>query len=283
MENKDIFYSLIRETPQTLRRYSVLQVRVLSIKKNYMNIILPENGLFGYIKLPSGKEQEEWEEQYPKSSTIKAVVIGFPFDERAYRENSSEEQELLKIELGLDFPRKDHDDRHEGSRHENFHIDFPPIVKEIHPLIDLEKDRFELLREDRPTIEVREERIAPKNIKTEFRRISHPKYRNMSAAPAIDYLKGQPIGEFVIRPSSQGPEYLTISWHFFKGIVVHIKVRVEHKGVNNMSISYRVEDRENRAYSSIEEIIEKCIRPMNVLVQDVTSNKKFMNGKSVAM
>ena len=68
-----------------MRRYSLLQVRVLSIKKGYMNVIVPENGLFGYIRLPPGKEQEEWDQQYPKGSTIKAIVIGFPFDERAHR------------------------------------------------------------------------------------------------------------------------------------------------------------------------------------------------------
>ena len=50
-----------------------------------MNVIVPENGLFGYIRLPPGKEQEEWDQQYPKGSTIKAIVIGFPFDERAHR------------------------------------------------------------------------------------------------------------------------------------------------------------------------------------------------------
>jgi len=55
MDNKDIFYNLLGETPQTLKRYSILQVKVLSIKKNYLNVIVPENGLFGYIKLPSGK------------------------------------------------------------------------------------------------------------------------------------------------------------------------------------------------------------------------------------
>ena len=111
----------------------MLQVKVLSIKKNYMNVILPENGLFGYIKLPGNKETEEWEEQYPKGTTIKAIIIGFPFDERSYREQSENEQELLKIEMALDYPPPSSEDIKDN---------FPIIVKEIHPLIDLDKERF---------------------------------------------------------------------------------------------------------------------------------------------
>ncbi len=65
-----------------------------------------------------------------------------------------EEQELLKIEMALDFPHKDND-RHDGSRHDCMSLCFPAIVKEIHPLIDLDKDRFDLRKEDRPVIEVK--------------------------------------------------------------------------------------------------------------------------------
>ena len=72
---------------------------------------------------------------------------------------------------------------------------FPTIVKAIHPSIDLEKDRFELRKEDRPVIENREdkekERYVMKNTKPEFRRIAHPKYRNISSQPAVEVIKGE--------------------------------------------------------------------------------------------
>jgi hypothetical protein len=60
MENREIFYSLLKESPDTLKRYSMLSVKVLSIKKNYLNVIIPENGLFGYIRLQSNKTAEEY-------------------------------------------------------------------------------------------------------------------------------------------------------------------------------------------------------------------------------
>ena len=41
MENRDIFFNLLRETPETLKRYMIMSVKVLSIKKNYLNVIIP--------------------------------------------------------------------------------------------------------------------------------------------------------------------------------------------------------------------------------------------------
>ena len=38
-----------------------------------------------------------------------------------------------------------------------------------------------------------------------------------------------------------------------------------------------VEARDNRSYNSFEEIIDRYIKPMNLLVQDVTSNRKFLD------
>ncbi len=60
MENKEIFFNLLKETPDTLKRYMIMPVKVLRVKTNYLNVIIPENGLFGYIKLQSNKSAEEY-------------------------------------------------------------------------------------------------------------------------------------------------------------------------------------------------------------------------------
>ena len=66
--------------------------------------------------------------------------------------------------------------------HNCFETCFKNIVKELHPIIDLE--RFDLKKEDRPIIEVREDNPS-RNIKTEFRKISHRKFKNLAVGPAI--------------------------------------------------------------------------------------------------
>jgi hypothetical protein len=68
-------------------------------------------------------------------------------------------------------------------------------------------------------------------------------------------MKVAPNGDFVIRPSSQGPDYLTITWKFFGKVIIHIKIVCEQKSSTNMNFIYRIEDRENSTYESLEEII----------------------------
>mgnify|MGYP006905795258 CR=1 FL=1 len=58
----------------------IMPVKVLSVKKNYLNVIITENGLFGYIKLQSNKSTEDYEKIYEKGTIIKAIIVGFPFD-----------------------------------------------------------------------------------------------------------------------------------------------------------------------------------------------------------
>ncbi len=90
MENRQIFYNLLRETPETLKRYMIMTVKIISTKKNYLNVVIPENGLFGYIKIMGSKEQTE--EMYEKGAYIKAIIIGFPFDEKKFRDQAEDEQ-----------------------------------------------------------------------------------------------------------------------------------------------------------------------------------------------
>eukprot|EP00919_Chromeraceae_sp_WS-2016_P029176 GHVR01069174.1.p1 GENE.GHVR01069174.1~~GHVR01069174.1.p1 ORF type:complete len:113 (+),score=5.53 GHVR01069174.1:2471-2809(+) len=111
----------------------IMTVKILSFKKQYLNVVIPENGLYGYIRIYDSKPE------YEKGNFIKAIIIGFPFDEKKHRDQYEEEQELLKVEMGLNFPHKTDDRNHDRGVHDCFKVCFPQIVKEIHPLIDLEK------------------------------------------------------------------------------------------------------------------------------------------------
>lgn len=85
------------------------------------------------------------------------------------------------------------------------------------------------------------------------------------------------IGDFIIRPSTEGSNFLTITWLFYKNVVNHIKLMCEQKPESGALYAYRVLDRNrDKVYASIDEIIEKYLKPMNNLVADVISNKKFL-------
>lgn len=49
--------------------------------------------------------------------------------------------------------------------------------------MDLDKENFDLNKESMPVVEVREENVS--RPKTEFKRISHPKFKNINLQTAI--------------------------------------------------------------------------------------------------
>jgi transcription elongation factor SPT6 len=51
--------------------------------------------------------------------------------------------------------------------------------------------------------------------KYEIRHITHPKFKNCTLTQAINELQDREVGEYIIRPSSLGKNYLTLSWKFF--------------------------------------------------------------------
>lgn len=59
----------------------VVTVRVLSVNQQFLNVVIPENGLFGYIKLPNdktGDRNTSNKPKYEKGMFLKAVITGFP-------------------------------------------------------------------------------------------------------------------------------------------------------------------------------------------------------------
>lgn len=51
METKEIFYSLLKSTPETLKKYMVVTAKIMSVHNQSLNVVMPENGLFGNIKI----------------------------------------------------------------------------------------------------------------------------------------------------------------------------------------------------------------------------------------
>lgn len=57
-----------------------------------------------------------------------------------------------------------------------------------------------------------------------MRRINHPKFKNINSLKAAELLKDLEFGEFVFRPSSKGPDNITLTWKFFTNNIVHIDI-----------------------------------------------------------
>lgn len=92
---------------------------------------------------------------------------------------------------------------------------------------------------------------------------------------AIEYIEGQKVGEYIIRPSSRGKEFLTITWKFFEGVLVHLLVKEEYlKDYFKPKLLLGKDE-----YETFDEIYERYIVPCNNHMEAVANNKKFSSEK----
>lgn len=53
IENKDAFFSILRESPETLKKYMVFSAKIVNLNQHFLNVKILDNGLFGSIRLPN--------------------------------------------------------------------------------------------------------------------------------------------------------------------------------------------------------------------------------------
>jgi transcription elongation factor SPT6 len=61
------------------------------------------------------------------------------------------------------------------------------------------------------------------------RKIQHNRFMNISSTQAVKMLEKEDSGEFYFRPSSRGPNNLTLTWKFYESNIVHIDIQEHDK------------------------------------------------------
>lgn len=91
-------------------------------------------------------------------------------------------------------------------------------------------------------------------------------------------LKGE-IGDYVFRPSSQGPNNLTLTWLFYTNCFVHIDIRETEKALG-ASVGSKLTIGEDD-FENIQEIVERYIQPCNKALREAVNHPKFMNCQTI--
>jgi transcription elongation factor SPT6 len=105
------------------------------------------------------------------------------------------------------------------------------------------------------------------------RNIKHNNFKNVTFTMAFEQLRNKEIGEFIFRPSSKGLNNLTLSWKFYKHVIAHVDIIEEEKIPGaNIGSKLRIS---NEVYSSLNEIVERYIKPCERLVRSAISSRKF--------
>jgi len=106
--------------------------------------------------------------------------------------------------------------------------------------------------------------------------IDHPLFQNIGFKEAEQQLADKDVGEVVIRPSSKGFNYLTITWKFYDKVFVHINVSEEHK-TTKLSIG-RVLKIGDEQFEDLNEILARYVEPTVMFTKDVLEFRSFRAG-----
>lgn len=139
------------------------------------------------------------------------------------------------------------------------------------------------LRPDSPVREGEEEavrarqkqRARSKGVKYP-RVISHPAFQNWTAEEAQERLRDRPDLDYVFRPSSKGYDHLTLTWKFFRNILVHFDILEEQKTKPYELGRVLVLGREK--YDELDELIARYMDPLVANAREVMSHRMYRDG-----
>ena len=107
------------------------------------------------------------------------------------------------------------------------------------------------------------------------RRVNHPKFMNVNSAIAVEKLREADIGEFIFRPSSKGPDNITLTWKFYQQNIVHIDIQ-EHNKLSGASIGTKLQIGREDLFENLQEIVERYIQPSNKFLREAINHPKFV-------
>eukprot|EP01034_Spumella_vulgaris_P023707 gene23707-29953_t len=118
----------------------------------------------------------------------------------------------------------------------------------------------------------------------QMRMVHHPLFANMDYRDTEDKLRreGKGAGEVLIRPSSKGADYLTITWAFQENWFKHISVQEKGKRAGDLGLGSQLvvmeSDMADEPFSDLDEMFSRYIEPMNDLVAVMVSHRNFLSG-----
>lgn len=101
--------------------------------------------------------------------------------------------------------------------------------------------------------------------------IVHPAFENIDYKACEKKLATMEQGAAIIRPSSAGQTFLTLSWKVAEGINAHINIKEEGKA-NAFSLGQQLFI-EGESYEDLDEIIARYVQPMASFARDILNHK----------
>ncbi|KAG0135967.1 putative transcription elongation factor spt6 [Tuber indicum] len=145
-----------------------------------------------------------------------------------------------------------------------------PLVKRIEFL----PDEWDDVREERD--KARLSVVNQEQTRT-ARVIKHPLFKPYNSRQAQEFLAGQSRGDAIIRPSSNGPDHIAVTWKVSDGIYQHIDV-LELDKDNEFTVGKTLKVSGKFSYSDLDELIVTHVKAMAKKVDELSHHSKFIQG-----
>lgn len=240
LDTAEVFSMLTGETSETFARGLIVPVTVIKVGKNFRDYSVPKVR-FAKVVTSSSVVGSIEEAQIPhgvdlnQGEVIQAVVTDIYYDQFLAG--------FSLLESDLETARQ------------------PKFVKERGKW-DFDAEQADLHRKEA----TERARLA------KTKNISHPLYHNFNFRQAEEFLAPQAVGDCVIRPSSRGQAYFTVTWKVANNLFQHLLVEERQIGGHR---EYVVD---GKLYQDIDQLIFQHIQAIAKKVAEMVRNLKFKEG-----
>jgi transcription elongation factor SPT6 len=262
-KDEELFFLLNGETKDTLRVGMIVPCTLVNPTGDFVRVRL-QNGVRSSLRRENLPDYmtKDWLRinGFPKGLTVNAKILSFKQDNFNRYEAilGCDSRSLTDVAMCFNphlFP--------EYTRTQSVINDsVARIDKLVNQLVIEENDEGYDQEIRRPT--------QPKRKK---RQIAHPLFRNINCKAAMDYLREQPIGDVIIRPSAKGTDHLTLTWKMLDGVYRHFEIE-EREKPSDTRIGAKLVIKD-QVYENIDELIARFVDPMNEFVDEVIRYKYY--------
>ncbi|XP_073017502.1 transcription elongation factor SPT6 homolog isoform X1 [Primulina eburnea] len=125
----------------------------------------------------------------------------------------------------------------------------------------------------------KEKELAKKHFKP--RMIVHPRFQNITADEAVEFLSNKDPGESVIRPNVRGPSHLTLTLKICNGVYANkdiVEGGKEHKDITSLLRIGKTLKIGEDTFEDLDEVMDRYVDPLVAHLKAMLNYRKFRRG-----
>lgn len=260
----EVFFMLSGETQESLVKGKIVQVTVRKVLPQRLICVL-ESGLTALVFKDDLKHDFHTERGDRDERDFEIDDLIHEGDILTCKIKSVQMNRYQVLLTGRNEKRNQHSRKFDDEEEE--------VVKD--PYYHEEKVNFETEQEKAQ----KEKELAKRHFKP--RMIFHPRFQNLTADDAMEFLSDKDPGESIIRPSSRGPLFLTLTLKVYDGVYAHkdiVEGDKEHKDMTSLLRLGKTLKIGEDTFEDLDEVMDRYVDPLVANLKAMLGYRKFKKG-----